>query len=81
MGTPITSSLREKKLRCFSQAVGGPTATRERASPEFPLGRAMGHGQDAQGVPRMEPGWLLGCHPAGRERRCGWKEMWGPMRW
>lgn len=28
----------------------------------------MGHGHAAQGVPRMEPGWLLGCHPARRER-------------
>lgn len=76
MGTPFTSSLREKKLRCSSQAVGGLTATRERASPSPPLGRAMEYGQAAQGVPSMEPGWLLGCHPAGRERRCGGKDTW-----
>lgn len=53
MGTPITSSLREKRLRCSSQAVGGLTATRERASPSPPWEGPWGMGM----LPKACPGW------------------------
>lgn len=51
-----------EKPRCSTQQQPG------RKSIPSPQGRAMGRGHVAQGVPRMEPGWLLGCHPAGGKR-------------
>lgn len=37
--------------------------------PSVPDGRSTGHGHAAQGMPRMEPGWLLGVPPRGAGKR------------
>lgn len=52
--------------------MGGLRATRQKGSlveAFLPRGRSTGHGCAAQGVPRMEPGWLLGMPPCGEGKR------------
>lgn len=73
VGTPITSSLGERP-RCLESGRGRPHSSSGERQPggSIPatLGRGCpGHGHAAQGMPRMESGWLLGMPPRGEGSR------------
>lgn len=82
VGTPFISSLGERP-RCFESGCGR-LDSRGRKEPggstsESPGGRKPGQGHAAQGVPSVQPSWLLRMPPCAEGKRVLMEGPWGRL--